>query len=304
MFKNLTVYRLVAPVALPDVEALDASMKSAVFNPCGPTQKLAMGWVSPRGNEHALLAEDFDGQVLLKVKTETRNVPGPAVAKRVDEMAALIEQQTGRKPGKKERQTLKDDALLELLPHAFSRYAETFVWIDTKARTVAIDTSSQSRADEIATLIVTSVPDLTISLISTEMSPTAGMAHWLSTGDAPYQFSVDRECELKSCDEMKSVVRYGRHPLDTEEVKQHILTGKVPTRLALTWRDRVSFTLTQALVLKKLEVLDVAFEGKGLMGKADKDEAFEANATIATAEMSGVISDLIEALGGEEVAAC
>ena len=60
------------------------------------------------------------------------------------------------------------------------------------------------------------------------MSPAVAMAHWLGTGEAPYAFTIDRECELKSADEMKSVVRYARHPLDTDEVKQHIVSGKMP----------------------------------------------------------------------------
>jgi recombination associated protein RdgC len=303
MFKNLTVYRLVAPVALPDAPAIAESLAAAKFNPCTPTQQKAMGWVPPRGHDNDTLVESVDGHLVLKIRTETRNVTGSALAKRTDELADLIEQQTGRKPGKKERKSIKDEALQEMLPRAFSRFAESWVWIDTKARTVAIDTSSQSLADDVTSLIVANVPGLVLGLIITEMSPSAAMAHWLSSGEPPQGFTVDRECELKSCDEMKSVVRYGRHPLDTDEVKAHIVTGKMPTRLALTWRDRVSLTLTHALVVKKLEFLDVVFEGKGLMGKADKDEVFEANVAIATAETAGVIADLIEALGGEQVAA-
>jgi recombination associated protein RdgC len=141
-----------------------------------------------------------------------------------------------------------------------------------------------------------------VSLVHTEMSPAVAMTHWLGTGEAPYAFSIDRECELKSADEMKSVVRYARHPLDTDEVKQHILTGKVPTRVAMTWRDRVSFILTESMQLKKLAFLDVVFEGaSAAAGKVDKGEAFDADAAIATGELIQMIPDLLEALGGEQL---
>ncbi len=89
------------------------------------------------------------------------------------------------------------------------------------------------------------------------------MAHWLNSQEAPAGFSVDRECELKSGDESKSVVRYGRHPLDIAEVKQHIQHGKLPTRVALTWDDRVSFVLTQGLQIRKVALLDAVTEGQG-----------------------------------------
>jgi recombination associated protein RdgC len=124
------------------------------------------------------------------------------------------------------------------------------------------------------------------------------MAHWLKEQEPPvsatYQFSIDRECELKSASEEKAVVRYGRHPLDIEEVQAHIDAGKLPTRLAMTWDDRVSFLLTEGLQVKKLAFLDTVFEGP----KAD-DGSFDTDVTIATGELVKLIPDLIEALDGE-----
>jgi len=107
-------------------------------------------------------------------------------------------------------------------------------------------------------------------------------------------FTVDRECELKSADEAKAVVRYARHPLDIEEVQAHIAAGKLPTKLALTWDDRVSFMLTEGLQIKKVSFLDTVFEGT----KAD-DGGFDTDVAIATGELVKLIPDLIEALGGE-----
>ena len=107
-------------------------------------------------------------------------------------------------------------------------------------------------------------------------------------------FTVYRECELKSADEAKAVVRYARHPLDIEEVQAHIAAGKLPTKLAMTWDDRVSFMLTEGLQIKKVSFLDTVFEGT----KAD-DGGFDTDVAIATGELVKLIPDLIEALGGE-----
>lgn len=117
------------------------------------------------------------------------------------------------------------------------------------------------------------------------------MAHWLRTQEPPFGFSIDRECELKSSDEDKSVVKYGRHPLDIAEISAHIAAGKLPTKLALTWQGRVSFVLTEDLHLKKLKFLDVVAQ--------DTDEGFDADVAIVTAELSLLIPSLIEALDGE-----
>jgi recombination associated protein RdgC len=102
---------------------------------------------------------------------------------------------------------------------------------------------------------------------------------------------------VKAADEMKAAVRYARHNLDTDEVKAHLTSGKMPTRLALTWKERVSFTLTDAMTIKGIKFLDIVFDGRA--GKPAKDEAFDVDAAIATGELSRLLPALIEALGGE-----
>lgn len=297
MFKNLTVYRM-GPDWTATAAEIEAELDKARFVECGATQQKSMGWVEPRGEAHAPLVEVVDGQILLKLMTEQRVVPGSVIKKRTEEIAAKIEEQTGRKPGKKQVKDLKEQALHELLPMAFTKQSTNRIWIAPKERLLMLDAGSQAKADEVVTLLAQSFQGLSMSLIQTAMSPAAAMTHWLGTGEPPYQFTIDRECELKSTDEMKSVVRYARHNLDTDEVKQHIVSGKVPTRVAMTWRDRVSFILTEALQLKKVTFLDVVFEGAV---SVEKGETFDADAAIATGELIQLLPDLVEALGGEQV---
>jgi recombination associated protein RdgC len=144
---------------------------------------------------------------------------------------------------------------------------------------------------------------LVAALLNTQTSPAAAMAHWLSTKEAPPDFTVDRECELKASDESKAVVRYSRHALDTDEVSQHIAMGKMPTRLALTWNDRVSFVLTEGLQLKKVSFLESVFENAPSNPGDREEDNFDADVAIATGELSQLLPDLIAALGGEVVVA-
>jgi recombination associated protein RdgC len=232
----------------------------------------------------------------MKLVVEQRVVPSAVVKRRVDERAAQIEQATGRKPGKKQQKELKEEVLLDLLPQAFTKQAAIRVWLNPKDRLLMIDASSPAKADDVVTQLVKAAEGLALTPLHTAQSPAAAMSEWLTTGDAPAGFSIDRECELKSPDESKSAVRYARHALDIEEVRQHIAGGKVPTQLALTWQGRVSLLLTEAMQVKKIAFLEGVFEGGS---KPKKDEAFEADAAIATGELGKLIPDLIDALGGE-----
>ena len=295
------MYRLQSPWLVTQ-ERLESALQEARYAECGASQEKSVGWVPPRGEEHGALVEIVGGQWLLKLMIEVKSVPGSVVRRKVDEQVAHIESTTGRKPGKKEKRDLRDDIRMTLLPMAFSKQGSCMVWIDPKAHSLCLDAGSQSRADEVLTCLVKAVDGLALQLVNTQTSPAAAMALWLSAKEAPAGFAVDRECELKAADESRAVVRYTRHALDTDEVSQHIAMGKQPTRLAMTWGDRVSFVLTEALQLKKLTFLDVVLEAADAAPGDRGDDNFDGDASIATGELRRLIPDLLEALGGEATA--
>jgi len=302
VFKNVMVYRMVSAWTMTQTQ-LEEVLETARFAPCGASQEKSVGWIEPRGQAHGALVEVIDGQWMLRQMVETKAVPGSVVKRKVEERAQQIEASTGRKPGKKEKRELAEDARQSLLPMAFTKQSNVLVWIDPANARLTLDAGSQTKADETMTALVSAIDGLAVQLIDTQTSPAVAMAEWLSTHEAPAGFSVDRECELKAPDESRAVVRYTRHALDTDEVSQHIAMGKVPTRLALTWSDRVSFVLTEALQLKKLAFLESVFEGAAASPADGKDDNFDADVAIATGELRKLIPDLIEALGGEMAAA-
>jgi len=296
MIKNAFIYRMFG--AALTASAIEDALRAGVFVPCLGNQEKSSGWVPPR-EENGLLLEAVAGQWILKLMTETKSVPLQATA---DAMAAHIKRitdSTGRKPGKKEKRELMDDVRLSLLPHAFPKRTATLIWVDPAAGLLVVDASTQARADEAICALVHFIDGFTVKTINTETSPAASMAHWLHAKEAPQGFTVDRECELKACDESKAVVRYGRHALDTDEVAAHIAMGKMPTRLALTWSSRVSFVLTETLQVKKIDFLDVVFEDHYGGNSPNADDRFDADVAIMSGELRALIPALMDALGGE-----
>ena len=139
---------------------------------------------------------------------------------------------------------------------------------------------------------------MAVSLLNTQMTPQSSMARWLSAADPeewPDGLAVERECELRSTDEERSVVRFTRHHLLTDEVRRHVAEGKLPTRLAMSWEGRVGFVLTESMALRKIAFLEGVFEDR----PANEEEGFDSNVAIGTGELRQVLDALIEALGGE-----
>ncbi len=295
VFKNVIVYRI-EPAWSQSLTEAEEGLAKQRFVPCGPSQEKSAGWVEPRGEANGPLVESIDGQWLVEYMIESKQVPGSVVRRKLDERCANIETTTGRKPGKKEKKELKEDITLELLPMAFTRSARVTVWIDKAENRLVINCGNAARADEVVTSLVKSLDGFAVALINTQIEPAAAMANWLLTQEPPAGFSIDRECELKASDDSKAVVRYAKHALDIDEVKQHITDGKRPTRLALTWDDRVSFELTHGLLIRKITFLEGT--GDGAAG-GKKEDNFDADVAIATGELGQLVPALLDALGGE-----
>lgn len=296
MFKNAIIYQIMQAWQ-PDLQALEEALQKAVFQPCGPTQERALGWTAPRGLDHGALVESVGGQWIARCFSETKAVPAKILEQHVEKRCADIEREYGRKPGRKERKEIKDEARLTLLPQAFPKQNSTWVWIDPKARILLIDTSVQSRADDVTSLLVEHLEGFGLHLLDTKVSPQACMTDWLLEQEAPVNFSVDLDCELRlNNDGQATSVRYTQHALDTEEIRQHIQQGKLPVKVSLTWNDRVSFVLSEQLRLNKIKLLDVVFANDQDAG--DGEDSFDVNAAIATGEISALLVDLTSALGG------
>ncbi len=300
MFKNLIVYRLGAwPSSAADLEA---ALQAEPFSPCGASQPKSIGWAPPRGIEHGALVEAIGGQWILRLALETKSVPADAVRRLVDEQALRIENETGRTVGRRERRDMKEDALQQLLPQAFPRRSHLSAWLDPERRWLLIDAASAARADELCSALArASGAGWHLEPLITRTSAQAAMTAWLADedGDAvPASFVIGQEAELKASGEQPASVRFTRHPLQTEEVRQHIAEGKLPISLALDWQGRVTFTLTEHMQLKKIRFGDGVMDE---MGDVPTDERFDADVAIATSELGRLLDELIDALGGEDL---
>ena len=266
-FKNLQVYRLPANWDM-SVERLEEQLAKKPFHPCGSQDMESRGWLSPLGNE--VLVHAVGGQWLVCLGFEHRLLPSSVVKQEADERAEELAEQQGFKLGRKQLKELREQVTQELMPRACTRRRRMFAWIDPINGWLVVDEASQSKAEDMLEQLRHTLDSFPLTLLRTELSPTSAMADWLAGGEAPAGFTIDQDCELRSVAEDKAAVRYARHPLEGDDVKGHLEAGKLPTRLALTFDDRISFVLTEKLEIKRLDCLDIV---RDQVGEADKDDA-------------------------------
>jgi recombination associated protein RdgC len=296
MFRNAQIYRLPKNWSMTS-EALALHLAPQAFTPAGNMDMLSQGWIQPRESSNGLVHQ-VNRQFLLRLQTEKKILPSSVINQVTRERAKELEEQQGFPPGRKQTKELKEQVTDELLPRAFTRLSSMWVWIDPVNGWLVADSSTPARAEEALKLLFKAVPKFPLETVRTAMSPGAAMTDWLASDEAPDGFTVDQDTELRSTAESRATVRYVRHTLEADQLRQHIETGKQCTRLALTWADKISFTLAENLSIKKIALLDVLKENHELTGKND-DERFDGDFMLFTGEMSGLLAALVDALGGQ-----
>lgn len=295
MFKNAIIYRLPSPWAI-NADQLAQHLAPQAFAPAGNMDTQSQGWIPPRESSTGLVHQ-ANRQFLLRLQTEKKILPSSVINQVTCERSKELEEQQGFPPGRKQTKELKEQVTDELLPRAFTRLSSMWIWIDPVNGWLVADASTSARAEEALKLLFKAVPKFPLETVRTVMSPSAAMTDWLASDEAPEGFTVDQDTELRSTAESRATVRYLRHTLEADQLRQHIETGKQCTRLALTWADKISFTLAENLSIKKIALLDVLKENHDLIGKND-DERFDGDFLLFAGEMSGLLAALVDALGG------
>src|ERR1700722_2798893 len=255
MFKNMVFHRLPANWELSAAD-LEGQLAGRTLKPCGPFDMSSRGWVSVTGGGRLL--HTVNQQHLLALGMDEKLLPGSIVRQVAQERAEVQAREQGFPVGRKQMGDLRARVAGELRARALTRHRTTLAWLDPASGWFAVDASSIPRAEMVVETLSDTLGSFAPQAIETGRSPQASMASWLLRAEAPVHFSIDDDLELQSADKAKSIIRYTRHPLDGKEIRGHLAAGKYPTRLGLTWKDRVSFVLTDKLQVKRIDFLEMS----------------------------------------------
>lgn len=298
-FKNLQIYRFTRPFDV-SLEDLEKQLEALPFTPCGSQEQSKFGWVSPLGKHGQAMTHVAGEQILLCAKKEDKMLPGSVINDMVAEKAEAIEIEQGRALKKKEKDALKEEIIVDLLPRAFSRFQQTFAWINPKDGFIAVDASSAKRAEDLLALLRKTIGSLPVVPLAMTTPPELTLTEWLKEGAAPAGFQLEDEVELRSALEHGGIIRAKQHDLLSEEIKVHLEADKLVTKLALNWAETISFILSDDMSVKRLKFSEELREQNDDVTNEDVAARFDADFALVTGELSNFIPDLIEALGGEE----
>lgn len=301
LIKSATVYC----AELPSAAALRGHFLEDVFVDVLSLQAAGIGFV-PRtdtfvAENGANLVEEFTGGVAFTVRLDQKLIPGSVVKAEVERRAKLVERDTGRKPGKKERAEMKLEVIDGFMPHALVRSTLITCYHHTATNYLIIPTTNKKLAQQVVSLLVNSVGSVkttTINVANVKGGLTKRLSDWLGGDDEAFSgLSPVNEVQLEQ-DTRKVTVRMSDLDSASAALKEALASSFTVKSLGLHFEGGLSIggglslKLTDNFQLRGIEI-PAPIEDNEL-------DSFGAQATLELVELIDAITFLCEMFGYQE----
>lgn len=189
---------LQAPIPLRETaEGLQEALAAFAWEPAARFEMQRVGWVPPMGRPDAPLTHSVGNFHLLCLHEESKLLPASVIRDALDEKVGEIEHKESRKVRRREKDQLKEEVILDLLPRAFSRHRRTWGYIDARDGWLVVDTASARAAEDFVEHLREALGTLPVALPETKESPQAVMTRWLAEDDIPGDIELGEEAVLE-----------------------------------------------------------------------------------------------------------
>lgn len=290
-FKNIHIYRLTKSFEFTP-ESLADKLDEKRFQPCGRQAEESIGWVSPIHRSRDYLVHAAGGCVLICMRREQKVIPASAVKEALEERVVAIEEDTGRKVYSKEKQSLKEDILSQMMPQAFVRSTHIWAYIDTKNNYLVINAASDKVADLVFELLVETIGSFgSVKLIGDE-NPAAILNDWVVNG-LPEGWEFTGDYELKDLVDER-VAKFKDNEAENIVLGDLLEDGYSINKMGFRYKGQFKGVLQPDLVIKSMKFTDELLAENDDVDGEDELVKFDADFALMSNTLAKFIADIIE----------
>lgn len=295
-FKNLMIYKLTSDIDLSH-DTLSKAVENDTYTPCSPNDISKFGWATPIKNSKEFVKTIGHYSLLLSHKEE-KNLPSNVVKEKTEERIEALEEKEGRKLKKTEKQSIKDDVIISLLPHAFSKHNQTAIIIDRKNKLIYVDSSSAKKSEDTLALLRKSLGSLPVVPFSFSNDLSMLLTGWVSQNTLPEWLEFTGNFELKN--EQDSTLSGKNEDMTSEDILNHLINGKYVSKVSVMWENHLDFTICMDSLIKSIKYTDDLTDKNDDILKEDIEQRFDADFVLMTETLDDLISRLKEAFDYQE----
>lgn len=261
-FKNLRLYRF-NDTGPADADRLNDQLAGHPFTGLAALQESAFGWVPPfRDSDRR--CESVGGRLFATAQIQEKLLPASVLNEQLAERLDAIEEAEGRRPGRKEKEELKERLRAELLPRAFHKTRRVSLWIDPQRRWLAINAASEKVADEVTSRLREAAGSLAVVPLGKSVSGASLLTGWFrDAASRPAGTELTADLELVMADDPTVKARYRGLDLDAPEIHHSLEAGMRIRQLGLMLGEQCQTVIDDTLSLKRLKFDDSLIEQAG-----------------------------------------
>lgn len=297
-FKNALIYDIHDDVSF---DLLEEQLRENALTPCPPHTPINYGWVE-------VLPDAFSHSISkvysLSLGQEERLLPKGVVNQLLNERVRKLEIQEDRKVSRKERQSIQEDIIFELLPKAFCHQKKTSGIIDTVQKKLIIHTSNKTQGDHFTANLKKVMNNCGLTSWIKEKDYRPFFMDWLlHPENCPSVLTLGNYGLFVSEDDTKKKITFKNHEVSHDEIQHLFEQGYRPEALSFIWQERCQFILTKDAMIKSIQPLDYLIDELKETRQED-DAVAEADAalTLLSLELRAIIADLERIEAGYAVA--
>lgn len=300
LYKQIKLFKLTEAFNLTK-EKIQEKLEFFTFRDCPPSHLQSLGWVPPINDENAPLLQMLNGYLTLCLQIEEKILPAIVIRQELIKKVRMIEKKEDRKVYQKEKNTIKDELIMTLLPRAFTKISQIYAYIDVKNAMLVLSTTNEKRGEQFLSLFKKSFGDIIEAFEMENLSHT--LTHWLQHQSYPTEFAIEKSCVLQDQNQTNRVIRAQHQDLFASSIQTLIKDGCQVKQIALEWQDQVSFHLLNDFSFSAIKFKDEIIAATKDLELETIEQKFTADFFLLTETITKLVQALVNALSKGNVVA-